>query len=708
MTTVCLLKLRGLLTQLDRVEKDTSKDVVSRLSSELLRLGHTWPLKKEVGEEETKALERLASQLGKFPDVQQQEIVAAFRLLGEHVRRRMAEFSAKLNTWLCEAPHQSRTSPQKLADVLQGIVETPIMRCYKQCPDLDVKALFLWTMACVFRAVQGGSPVVHAHIATHPQALALAQQLAATFFVLPDHGSVLVTWHEGRLVRYDALLWRAGKSATERLKDRLQVHLIAAWRAGIAMGGHMRLEQELELQEWPMGGCPLARAFLGFVLENGPELGDLGHPGLGACPPHSLRPDTLRRILGRLEAFDIEDRVVRLRPHVVDGLGTDVAAALSAGPRIAAAAAALGAGPIEASANVSWASSRSMPQVSAIGSLNSTPGVSAGTDRAAAAGSRRGSVTSAPPGMKLVRRRIDWGNGRALLRLIRRGISAGDEEWNHSWYQFCWQRRVAAELEPGAATNAPSKDLLAEFVEKSLPALMKKEWARDLMYKVEGQGDDLPPESEDDVSGGRTGSGVGSSGTAGIVGGALQALPSDKRSSRSRGSSSGSDSSRSKQRRKKRRKKERKLGLMAFGDYFGRSQSDLHMAPEVMMMNQMMNMSMMMNSPLAMMGMGAPMMPHQMTMMQGGVKMKKDEKQKRVRVDDKPMQSPWDARDTRDLQLTREIRETGALRDRKRQEPPLDPRASPTAGAVVARPVPRDARLDWSRRKEAMIDADDL
>merc|ERR1712129_442599 len=112
----------------------------------------------------------------------------------------------------------------------------------------------------------------------------------------------------------------------------------------------------------------------------------------------------------------------------------------------------------------------------------------------------------------------------------------------------------------------------------------------------------------------------------------------------------------------RKRKEKRKLSMMGFGDYFGRGQNDLHISPEVMMMNQMMGMSMMMNNPLAMMGMGASMMSHQLPLMTG-MKMKKEDKVKRDKPDEKPKKD-----------------------------------------AVAPAPV----TSDWSRRKEAMINADDL
>mmetsp|Transcript_103945 Transcript_103945/g.179631 ORF Transcript_103945/g.179631 Transcript_103945/m.179631 type:complete len:91 (-) Transcript_103945:128-400(-) len=90
-------------------------------------------------------------------------------------------------------------------------------------------------------------------------------------------------------------------------------------------------------------------------------------------------------------------------------------------------------------------------------------------------------------------------------------------------------------------------------------------------------------------------------------------------------------------------------------------------------------MSMMMN-PIAMMGMGTPMMPHQMQMMQSaaGMKMKKDDKSKKARVDDK---------------LKKDVRDRNQVVPQSSKPPPPPP--------------PKEA-AEWSARKEAMIDAADL
>merc|ERR1712079_858376 len=100
------------------------------------------------------------------------------------------------------------------------------------------------------------------------------------------------------------------------------------------------------------------------------------------------------------------------------------------------------------------------------------------------------------------------------------------------------------------------------------------------------------------------------------------------------------------------------MGLLGYSDFFGRGKNDLQITPEVMM-NQMMGMSMMMNNPLAMMGMGASMMTHQLPLMTG-IKTKKEDKVKRDKPDEKPK------KDT-----------------------------------IASAPV----TSDWSRRKEAMINA---
>merc|ERR1711879_89902 len=174
------------------------------------------------------------------------------------------------------------------------------------------------------------------------------------------------------------------------------------------------------------------------------------------------------------------------------------------------------------------------------------------------------------------------------------------------------------------------------------------EWAKDLMYKVEGRTDELPPDSDrEDVGTNGPGASPGTNGVpdattaimaakgkskdiASAMAAAAAAAAAKRRGSDLRegeDSSSASESSRSKQRRKRRKREKRKLGMMGYGDYYVRGQGDLHISPEVMMM---------MNNPLAMMGMGTPMMTHQMPMMQPtGMKMKKEDKAKRDKPEEK-------------------------------------------------------------------------
>merc|ERR1719335_2154568 len=103
-----------------------------------------------------------------------------------------------------------------------------------------------------------------------------------------------------------------------------------------------------------------------------------------------------------------------------------------------------------------------------------------------------------------------------------------------------------------------------------------------------------------------------------------------------------------------------------------------------MMMNQMMGMSMMMNNPLAMMSMGAPMMAHQMPMM-AGMKLKKDDKTKKAKLEDKT--------------LKREPREAERV---LRKEKDADPRVTLPAGQLAIKDS-RDPRVNKPVGKDAMI-----
>lgn len=88
------------------------------------------------------------------------------------------------------------------------------------------------------------------------------------------------------------------------------VLLVSAVKRATANTGDEKLrgpKQALQLQmrDWPMSGCPLARALLEFLKSHAVDLGDLGRPSLREIPPHSLKPATLRNLLSRLDAFDL-------------------------------------------------------------------------------------------------------------------------------------------------------------------------------------------------------------------------------------------------------------------------------------------------------------------------------------------------------------------------------------------------------------------
>jgi len=720
MTDPCLLQLRGLLVQLDNGNRGAGAEGASRLCEELLELGQRWPDKPP--QDEAKVFERFGKQLLKLPDGPQRDIVAAFRPLREDVRRRMEESTSAMNLWLAE----EGADPKRLVEVLQAIDGPPQMRWYKQCAEVDTKVRFLVAIASVLRAVHGETAPLRAHIGTNTQAQALAQQLASSYFVVPAQGSVLGVWHDGRLRRYNAALWRAAKCAAEQLKDDLQVRLVTALRrkaTPIKQTESPRPKLELELREWPMAGCPLARAFLEFIAQRGHELGDLGRPSVAECPPHSLWPKTLRRLLERLDAFDVFDSeeptnaasnggptaprpgVVRLRWEAVTALAFKALGTKPKASSVVGHAGKVLAPEAMSSSTEKVPTPRPDPAKPAL--VTSTPPVVASPSAPVA-------VSSETPAPKLVRRKLDWGDARALQRLIRRGLRAKDEDWRRSWHQFCKQRRLSIEFSGNAQGGLapPSKGALQEFVERNLSTLLKKEWAQDLMYRTEGQGDKLPPDSEGEVAengapaaravGASCGSDGDLAGMAGAVKGIAPKVEAPKAaattaarkrpSEQTRGSSSNSDSSRSKKQRKKIHRRQKKpLGMLGYGDYFGRGQGDMHISPEVMMMNQMMGMSMMMNNPLAMMGMGAPIMPPGMPILPtaAGMKMKKDDKSKKGKAEDKLKK---DARD----------------RERERKERERTEGQKEVLGGRDVKMQPKDVKSDWSKRREAMIDADDL
>lgn len=256
---------------------------------------------------------------------------------------------------------------------------------------------------------------------------------------------------------------------------------------------------------------------------------------------------------------------------------------------------------------------------------------------------------------------------------------------------------------------------MTEFVERNMQMLRKKEWAKDLLYKGEGQTDELPLESEDEddedeESGAAVNRGAAGAAARPGAGGPLKtktaadqpagarprvARPREPAAAANESSySSCSESSQPKQQerqRKRRKKDDRKKmgGMLGYGDYFGRGQKDLHISPEVMMMNQYMGSMMMMNNPLYM-GMGAGMMPGAMGMMAPGMKIpKKDDKTKKLKVDTKLKRDPHQ-------------------RERERDRPPLRKEKEPEDPRLnkPVKPVPKPPAANAA--KDAMIDAADL
>lgn len=611
-----VLQLRGLLVGLPTARKEE----VSRICTDLLQLGRRWP--EQPLEDEQKAFDSLGRQLAKFSEPQQRELVSTFRPLREDVQRRLVKAATDLNTWLAEAPDK-KASPESLTAILQAIDGAPQLHWYKQCTSAEVKGKFLMALAAVVRNVQADSAPLHAHVAALPSVLPLIDRVSSRFFAVPTHGNILKPWHDGRLKRYNATLWRAAKSAADQFKDDLQVRLVTALRrkaASQVSAKDTKAKLQLELCRWPMVKCPLANAFLDFVAQRGHELGDLGKPSLSECPPHTLRPRTLRKLLERLDAFELVDggpnkdgpSIVRLRWEAVTAL--------------------------------------------AFKALGTKP-----------------KASSAPP-----------------LPIGKAGAPAPAE----------------------SATSAPSSPARSGSVEPPVgkaaprpPAQARRNVAEDRpvplgasRLKAEGQtADGLESDEEsyslDDESNAPPGN------TAAAVGGRVNVDPLKAKTmeqpaaNRARvapirpreASSSGSETSQSLKPAKRRKKKNRQAGLLGYGAgmNFGGGENPMGMTPEMMMMNQMMGMSMMMNNPLAMMGMGAGMMPHQMSaMMPGaaGMKLKvKDDKSKKAKIDAKLKRDPYE--------------EQRLLR---KQKDPVDPRPHKpiAANVAAAKPSYKDSTID--------------
>lgn len=443
-------------------------------------------------------------------------------------------------------------------------------------------------------------------------------------------------------------------------------------------------------------------------------MGDVGQPTLSECPPHGLRPETLRKLLGRLEALEIVGAeagksslgFVRLRVEGVQALaykavGTKPKASATA-PPAAAAPAATSPAPLprrpaasapavadrraetsrvpeialalrdsarEAQTTLALCGNNekapmSMPQRPKRSQAPAKAVSSAAPPKVAAASTAAPATASAPKaaGPRLVRRRIDLNNTTLLRRLVQRGISKGDEDWTQRWDDFCRRRRITVDV---FGENPTPRDAVSEFVELSVAALLKKDWAREFMYQVEGQSDEVEGQSDDEDESDDSDASDDAEPAAIVPVEAGQKRPAAAMTGDQGADddeytdSSESDSEEERKRRKlmKKDKKIRKMGMLGYGDYMK------NMTPEVMMMNQMMGMSMMMNNPLAMMSqMSNPMMSNMM-------------QQKKTP-------------------------ETQTEPRRRVAPPPPPPPPAPVGSATVPTPPPKPPK--------AMIDADDL
>jgi len=326
-----------------------------------------------------------------------------------------------------------------------------------------------------------------------------------------------------------------------------------------------------------------------------------------------------------------------------------------------------------------------------------------------------------------------------LQRLVGRGVRAEDEEWIGLWNQFCKQCRI----QPDIFLGIP-KGPLTEFVERNMLLLRKKEWAKDLLFKAEGQSDELidsQSDGEDEQSA------TAATGTRSAAAAATERPPAAgappraktpveqpggnrPRATRPRepappapglesSCSSGSESSPSpevQQQRKRRKTNEKKKhGMLGYGDYFGRGQKDLHISPEAMMMNQYMGSMMMMNNPLYAAGMMPGMMPGMMGMVAPGAIMNPTPAQARARKQNdealllEGMKPPRKDEKTKKLKVDTKLKRDTRERDRERDRQPMrnekepalqDPRLNKAKPAV--KPTPPNAA------KDAMIDAADL
>merc|ERR1712232_2954 len=111
-------------------------------------------------------------------------------------------------------------------------------------------------------------------------------------------------------------------------------------------------------------------------------------------------------------------------------------------------------------------------------------------------------------GKSLERRKFDWKDLKFIVRVIRRGLRAQDEEWTNSWKEHSAQKQLPGledfQPPPQELDGKPNRNYkvytnaLTEMVERNLLVLSQKDWAKDLIFKKQGESDEVPPPSEEE------------------------------------------------------------------------------------------------------------------------------------------------------------------------------------------------------------------
>lgn len=266
------------------------------LKKEFEILESKWPTHAEG---EVQSLQKLKELLAKLQGPVQQEFLLAFKPVRDEVTERLNHFASELFKSITKA------TSLHLSTLLRKVEDSAEVRkkAYKLCGDTKLKADFLLAVATVVRCLQGEYSRFKSLSASEPKLSGMSQRLATQLFEIEGLGNTMKEWHDGRLSCYNNTWWRAAKAAVETLKADLQNQLVQAFQSKVGKAKN----KELKLEEWPMASCPLAAAFTTFVQEHASDFGDLGSPPLAECPPHSLKPSTLRLLLCHLEPFEVQD-----------------------------------------------------------------------------------------------------------------------------------------------------------------------------------------------------------------------------------------------------------------------------------------------------------------------------------------------------------------------------------------------------------------